>query len=81
MRTMETRQDQIERETRWLRAFQLEADEIARLIQNTDLPLIDIQFQIEKLKARARALFPKKMELFERIYQARFNRLWQQWRG
>lgn len=78
---MESRADQIKRETLHLRAFQREADEISRLILDTDLPWIDIQLQIEPLRLRAESLFPKKMELFERIYIARFHRLWQQWRS
>jgi len=78
---MESRTDQIECETLHLRAFQQEADEISRLILDTDLPWIDIQLQIEKLRLRAESLFPRRKELFERIYVARFNRLWEQWRS
>jgi hypothetical protein len=77
---MESREDQIERETRRLRAFQWEADEISRLILNTDLPWIDIEIQIEKLRQRAALLFPRKTQLFELIYVSRFRRLWEQWR-
>lgn len=76
---MESRADQIERETRNLKAFQREADNISRLILNTDLPWIDIQIEIEKLRREAKRLFPQKMELFDMIYVNRFKRLWQQW--
>lgn len=78
---METRADQIERETRYLRAFQRQADEISHLILNTDLPWIDIQIQIGKLRCVAEKMFSRKLELFERIYEARFERLRQQWRS
>lgn len=78
---MESRADQIERETQYLRAFQRQADKISHLILHTDLPWIDIQLQIEPLRLQAEKLFPNKMELFERIYIARFNRLRQQWRS
>jgi len=77
---MESRADQIDRETRYLRAFQYKADDISRLILNTDLPWIDIEIQIEKLRRRAESLFPRKKELFELVYVSRFRRLWEQWR-
>lgn len=77
---MESRADQIERETGYLRAFQRQADHVSRLVLNTDLPWVDIAIQIEKLRQEAARLFPKKTELFDMIYVARFRRLWEQWR-
>jgi hypothetical protein len=77
---MDSRADQIERETRYIRAFQRKADDVSRLILSTDLPWIDIQIRIEGLRREAERLFPRKMELFERVYVARFERLWDQWR-
>jgi hypothetical protein len=77
---METRADQIERETRNLRAFQRDADRIGRLILDTDLPWVDIEIQIEKLRQMAQRIFPQKMDLFERVYVSRFQRLRAQWR-
>mgnify|MGYP003610434568 CR=1 FL=1 len=77
---METRADQIERETRHLRDFQSCADDVARMIIDTDLPWIDIELQIESLRAKAARLFPLKMDLFNLIYVNRFRRLWEQWR-
>ncbi len=78
---METRADQIERETRYLRDFQSCADDVSRLIVDTDLPWVDIEVQIESLRARAEHLFPLKMNLFNLIYVNRFRRFWQQWRA
>ena len=78
---METREFQIERETRQLRMFQHEADPIGHLIRYTDLPWIDIALQIETLRQEAARLFPRQMDLFEMVYAARFRRLWDQWRG
>jgi len=78
---MESRADQIERETRWLRGFQRQADDISRLILNTDLPWVDVAIEIEKLRIEAQRLFPRKLYLFEMIYVSRFQRLWEQWRG
>jgi hypothetical protein len=55
---MESREDQIERETLDLRAFQREADDVCRLILDTDLPWVDIEIRIEKLRQEAERLFP-----------------------
>ena len=77
---MESRAQQIERETRRLRRFQHKADAISHLIVNTDLPWIDVAIAIEKLRGEAARLFPRREDLFERVYDARFRRLWQQWR-
>jgi hypothetical protein len=76
----ETREDQIARETRILRAFRLQADQIAHAIVNTDLPWIDITLRIEALRREAERLFPSKMTLFEHVYVRRFERLREQWR-
>lgn len=72
--------DRVEQETRVMRAFQREADEISHLIVNTDLPWVDIEIRIEKLRGEASELFPGKEYLFELIYDSRFKRLWSQWR-
>jgi len=71
---------EVAEETRRLRAFQQEADALCRLILTTDLPWIDIEIQIEKLRQKCARLFPGKTELFEMIYVSRFLRLWEQWR-
>jgi hypothetical protein len=77
----ETRADQIERESRNLRAFQREADAVCEDIVNTDLDWVDIEIRIERLRRTALRLFPQKMDLFERIYIRRFERLRAQCRG
>jgi len=68
------------RENLLLREFQAKADEISRLILNTDLPWVDIAIRIEQLRWEAERLFPGKEKLFEMIYVSRFRRLWSQWR-
>lgn len=78
---MESREDQIERETRALQAFQRKADDISRLIIDTDLPWVDIAIRIEELRREADRLFPLKKNLFDMVYVSRFRRLWTQWRG
>ena len=77
---MESRADQIERETRNLRLFQQKADAISHLIVNTDLPWIDVAIQIERLREEALRLWPQKSYLFDLIYVSRFQRLGDQWR-
>lgn len=78
---LETREQQIAKETARLRRFQSLADDIARAIVDTALPWVDIAIQIERLRAEAERLFPRRMDLFEMVYVARFRRLWEQWRG
>jgi len=77
---MESREDQIKRETRYLRTFQREADNICRLIIDNDLPWVDIEIKIERLRRRADRLFPRKKHLFTLVYERRFQRLREQWR-
>ena len=77
---MESRADQIERETGYLRAFQRKANDISRLILSTEVDWVDIEIEMEKLRREAERLFPRKMDLFDLIYVSRFKRLWEQWR-
>jgi hypothetical protein len=77
---MESRADQINRETRHLQSFQRKADAISHLILNTDLPWIDVAIQIDRLREEALRLWPRKRWLFDMVYLKRFERLWQQWR-
>ena len=77
----ETREFQIERETKTLRSFRLQADAIAHLIVNTELPWVDVSIRIQRLREEAERLFPLKMRLFELIYMSRYRRLWNQWRA
>ena len=61
----------------WLKR---ESHRVCSLILNSDLEWIDIAIQIGQMRDRCEAEAPEKMELFEAIYVARFNRLWDQWR-
>jgi hypothetical protein len=58
-----------------------EADRIATLILHGDLPDVDVDIAIERLRDRCRELFPDREDLFEMVYAARFRRLREQWRG
>ena len=53
---LETREHQIERETKYLQSFGFRADAIAHLIVNTDLPWVDIAIRIDRLRCREHAI-------------------------
>ena len=55
------------------------ADRIASLILHCDLPEIDIELAIGRLRERTEELFPGRGELFGMVYEARFRRLREQW--
>jgi len=56
------------------------ADRIAFLIVATDYPAVDIRIEVEALREECEALFPGSGALFEMIYEARFRRLFSQFR-
>jgi hypothetical protein len=41
---------------------------------------VDIAIEIEKMRQFVEEEAPQKIELFERLYVSRFQRLWDQWR-
>ena len=57
------------------------SDRISSLILYSDLPWIDIQLQIEQMRALCLEYFPESEQLFEYLYERRFIRLWEQWRA
>lgn len=57
------------------------ADKIAFLIVSTDHPEIDIEIEKEKFREEIAELFPDKAYLYELIYEPRFRRLKEQFRG
>jgi hypothetical protein len=61
--------------------LQREADRISVLILSTDLPEVDILLARNRLRALCEELFPGRSDLFEMIYEARFDRLWEQFGG
>lgn len=56
------------------------ADRVCVLILNSDYPDVDVEIEREKVRQRCEQLFPDRMDLFELIYESRFERLWQQFR-
>ena len=56
------------------------ADRICNLILYSDYPEVDILIERRKLRGRCEGLFPDRMELYDMIYESRFDRLWEQFR-
>lgn len=63
-----------------VRQLQKRADLIARMILTSDYPLVDIQIERSKLRDEAERLCPEKIEIYDRIYESRFDRLIEQFR-
>jgi hypothetical protein len=57
------------------------ADRIAYLITATDYPKVDIEIEKKKARRRVEKLFPDRVYLFDLIFESRFRRLWDQFRG
>ena len=54
---------------------------ISALILNSDLPWIDIEIEINRMRELCEEEAPDQAELFDAIYDARFRRLRRQWRN
>lgn len=68
-------------EEKRLSEIKIMADRISFLIVSTDYPDIDIMIEKQKLRERISILFPDKLHLYDLIYEARFNRLSEQFRN
>ncbi len=62
------------------REIQEEATRICQMILDESCAKVDIEIAKGKLKHRVAELFPDKVELYEMIYESRFERLWEQFR-
>jgi hypothetical protein len=63
-----------------LAAFQRKADKIAFLIVASDYERIDVEIEKSELREECARLFPDKLDLYDMIYESRFQRLWEQFR-
>ncbi len=63
------------------RAIQEEAQIICQMILNEDCSEADIEIAKEALSQKVSELFPDKMQTYRMIYEARFKRLWDQFRS
>lgn len=63
-----------------MRELQRMADHVCMLIVGSDYPEVDIEIEKAKVRDKCEELYPDKMDLYEMIYESRFNRLWYQFR-
>lgn len=56
------------------------ASRICQMILDESCPEVDIEIAKSKLRDRVAELFPDKLSVYEMIYEARFKRLWEQFR-
>lgn len=70
-----------EDERKKARAIQQDAQAICQMILNEDCAAVDIEIAKNKLREKVTRLFPDKMETYRMIYEARFKRLWDQFRS
>ena len=64
-----------------MRELQRMADRVCVLILSSDLPAIDIEIEKSKVRERCLELYPDREDLYEMIYESRFQRLSEQFRG
>jgi hypothetical protein len=63
-----------------MRELQREADRVCILILSSDLPAIDIEIEKNKVREHCLEVYPDQEELYDMIYESRFQRLWDQFR-
>ena len=64
-----------------MQEFQRTADRVCVLILSSDLPAVDIEIEKNKVRERCVELYPDQEQLYEMVYESRFQRLWDQFRG
>ena len=70
-----------EEERKKAREIQEDAQGVCQMILNEESADIDIEIAEEKLREKVKQFFPDKMETYRMIYEARFNRLRDQFRS
>ena len=61
--------------------IQAEAQRICQMILSEEYSLVDVEIAQNKLREKAEQYFPDKLETYRMIYEARFDRLWDQFRN
>ena len=64
-----------------MREVQRMADRVCVLILSSELPAIDIEIEDNKGRERCLELYSDRGRLYEMVYESRFQRLWEQFRG
>ena len=73
-----TANNQAARQT--MRELQRMADRLCTLILTSDYPDIDITIERASLRSKCEELFPDRMDLYDMVYESRFDRLMEQFR-
>ena len=63
------------------REIQRDAQIICQMILNDECPRVDIEIAKSNLEEKVGKFFPDKMDTYRMIYEARFKRLWEQFRA
>ncbi|RME70375.1 MAG: hypothetical protein D6776_11780 [Planctomycetota bacterium] len=63
-----------------LRQLGRRADRLCRLILDSRASEIEIAMERHRLRAFAQRLFPERMELYDMVFESRFERLYEQFR-
>jgi hypothetical protein len=61
-----------------MREVQRMAERVCSLILSSDLPAIDIAIERDKVRQRCLEFYPDREQLYETVYESRFQRLWDQ---
>ena len=61
--------------------IQQDAQVICQMILDEGCQAVDIEIAKSKLEEKVKTFFPDKMETYRMIYEARFERLWDQFRS
>jgi len=56
------------------------ADRVCQLILREDYSEVDVLIARRRLRERCEEMFPDRMDLYDLIYESRFDRLWEQFR-
>lgn len=65
----------------WFQRFLMRVQRLCVLIVSSDYPLVDIQIERANLREEAERFCPEKIDVYDRIYESRFDRLIEQFRG
>ncbi|MBI3316608.1 MAG: hypothetical protein HYZ85_01210 [Candidatus Omnitrophica bacterium] len=70
-----------EKERKKAKEIQDHAEQICQMILDEHSADIDIEIAKQKLREKVESYFPDKLETYRMIYEARFRRLWEQFRA
>src|SRR3989338_6990556 len=69
-----------EEERKKAQEIQEDAQRICQMILDEHCPAVDIEIAKDRLREKVSRLFPGRIETYRMIYEARFQRLWEQFR-